>query len=186
MYPIGLYLSSCFNEEDKVHGVPRPHTDSTFTSMACVRSRKLFWPCLRKMNHTTIKKRLHYRNFTNHDAAYVQGYMDNTYLNYTIHFMQTSLSMHYHDYPSTGDDYYMMVVPNIIILNNTNKMECVTVNITDDNIVEGTERFYVQFSGSVNNHIMIVGNDTVPVYIVDNEGKYSHLLMPCFFAHVLL
>ena len=65
-----------------------------------------------------------------------------------------------------------MVVPNIITLNNTNKMECVSVNITDDNIVERTERFYVQFSGSVNRQFMIVGNDnTVPVYIVDNEGK---------------
>ena len=64
-----------------------------------------------------------------------------------------------------------MVVPSIITLNNTNKMECVTVDITDDNIVEGTERFYVQFNGSENNQSMIVGNDTVPVYIVDNDGK---------------
>ena len=64
-----------------------------------------------------------------------------------------------------------MAVPNIITLSNTKKMECVSVNITDDNIVEGTERFYVQFSGSVNRQIMIGGNDTVPVYIVDNDGK---------------
>ena len=72
---------------------------------------------------------------------------------------------------STGDDYSRMAVPNIITLNNTNKMECVSVNMADDNIVEGTERFYVQFSESKNNQIMIAGNDTVPVYIVDNEGK---------------
>ena len=65
----------------------------------------------------------------------------------------------------------MMAVPNIITLNNTKRMECVSVNITDDNIVEETERFYVQFSGSENRQIMIVGNDTVPVYIVDNDGK---------------
>ena len=65
----------------------------------------------------------------------------------------------------------MMAVPNIVALNNTNKMECVSVNITDDNIVEGTERFYVQLNGSENNQIMIVGNDAVPVYILDNEGK---------------
>ena len=65
----------------------------------------------------------------------------------------------------------MMAVSNIITLTNTNKMECVTVNITDDNIVEGTERFYVQLNGIENNQIMIVGNDTVPVYIVDNESK---------------
>ena len=64
-----------------------------------------------------------------------------------------------------------MAVPNIITLNNTNKMECVSVNITDDNIVEGTERFYVQFNGSENNQSVIFGNDTVPVYIVDNESK---------------
>ena len=62
-------------------------------------------------------------------------------------------------------------MPNIVTLNNTNKMECVSVNITDDDIVEGTERFYVQFKGSEDNQIMIAGNDTVPVYIVDNEGK---------------
>lgn len=67
----------------------------------------------------------------------------------------------------------MMAVPSIITLNNTNKMGCVSVNITDDNIVEGTETFYVQFSGSENNQIMIAGDDTVPVFIEDNEGKLT-------------
>ena len=83
-----------------------------------------------------------------------------------------------------------MAVPNIVALNNTNQMECVTVNITDDNIVEGTERFYVQLNGSENNQIMIVGNDAVPVYIVDNEGKLlftiaSFVMHICSFSGIM-
>lgn len=62
-------------------------------------------------------------------------------------------------------------MPNTITLNNTNKMACVFVNITDDNIVEGTERFFVQFNGSENNQIMIAGTNVVPVFIEDNESK---------------
>lgn len=68
-------------------------------------------------------------------------------------------------------DYSVKPVPNTLTLNVNNTLKCVSVNITDDNIVEGTEIFRVRFNETDKNQIMIAGLDTIPVFISDDEGK---------------
>ena len=68
------------------------------------------------------------------------------------------------------DDDYASPVPGKIQLNLNQSRNCVSINITDDNIVEGTEMFYVEFSETNVSQVMIVGNNSVPVYIQDNDG----------------
>ena len=63
-----------------------------------------------------------------------------------------------------------MSVPDTLTLNPSNTRGCVSINITDDNIVEGTEVFEVQFSETDDNQINIAGTNTVPVSIEDDEG----------------
>lgn len=71
----------------------------------------------------------------------------------------------------TDSDYKLVLPsPNILRLNISKTSDCVSINITDDNIVEGTEMFMVQFNETDDNMIMIGGIDTVYVFIMDNEG----------------
>jgi len=53
-------------------------------------------------------------------------------------------------------------------VNNTK--ECVMVNVTDDNIVEGLETFYVEFNETDNSQVMIAGTNRDIVTIRDNDG----------------
>jgi hypothetical protein len=63
----------------------------------------------------------------------------------------------------------MTPVPDVLRLDMNNSLECVSINITNDVIVEGTEMFAVQFVETDDNEIMIRGHDTIPVFIVDDE-----------------
>ena len=53
-------------------------------------------------------------------------------------------------------------------MNNTE--ECVMVNVTDDNIVEGFETFFVEFNETDNSQVMIAGTNRDIVTIRDNDG----------------
>ena len=66
----------------------------------------------------------------------------------------------------------MEPVPSTLRLDMNDTFECVSITITNDNIVEGTEAFYVRFLETDDNQIMIAGNDTAPVFIEDDESKY--------------
>ena len=66
----------------------------------------------------------------------------------------------------------MEPVPSTLRLDMNDTFECVSIAITNDNIVEGTEVFYVRFLETDDNQIMIAGNDTAPVFIEDDESKY--------------
>ena len=67
-------------------------------------------------------------------------------------------------------DHATAPVPDTLQLDMNNTLKCVTINITNDNEVEGTEVFMVHFTETDDNRIMIDGTDTVPVYIEDDEG----------------
>ena len=75
-----------------------------------------------------------------------------------------------------------MPEPERLVLDLNNDRKCVYINITDDNIVEGLERFEVRFTETDDNQINIAGTDTVPVYIEDDEGKYIHC--GCIYMYV--
>ena len=66
----------------------------------------------------------------------------------------------------------MEPVPSTLRLDMNDTFECVSIAITNDNIVEGTEAFYVRFLETDDNQIMIAGNDTAPVFIEDDESEY--------------
>ena len=66
----------------------------------------------------------------------------------------------------------MEPVPSTLRLDMNDTFECVSIAITNDNIVEGTETFYVRFLETDDNQIMIAGNNTAPVFIEDDESKY--------------
>ena len=55
-------------------------------------------------------------------------------------------------------------------MNNTRT--CFSVNITNDNVVEGTELFYAEFNETDNNEIMITGMTRVTIYIADNDSEF--------------
>ena len=57
-------------------------------------------------------------------------------------------------------------------MNNTE--ECVIVNVTDDNIVEGFETFFVEFNETDNSQVMIVGTNRDIVTIRDNDGMMRY------------
>ena len=65
----------------------------------------------------------------------------------------------------------MAPMPDTLRLTMNDTFECVSININDDSIVEGTEMFLVHFIETDDNEIMIAGQDTVPVYIEDDEGN---------------
>ena len=69
-------------------------------------------------------------------------------------------------------DHAAVPVPGTLRLDMNDTLECVTINITDDIIVEGTEMFTVHFDETDGNMIMIAGDNTVPVFIEDDEGIY--------------
>ena len=71
-----------------------------------------------------------------------------------------------------SDSDYSLVWPatNVLTLNFTRRMDCILINITDDNIVEGTETFTVHFDETHGNMIMIAEEGSASVTITDNEG----------------
>ena len=52
-----------------------------------------------------------------------------------------------------------------------NAQDCVSINITNDNIVEGTEMLLVHFIETDNNQIAITGSNTTSVFILDDECR---------------
>ena len=58
-------------------------------------------------------------------------------------------------------------------LDVNNRNNCVVIMINNDNIVEGTEMFEVQFNETDENQILITGSNSIPVYIEDDESKLS-------------
>jgi hypothetical protein len=66
-------------------------------------------------------------------------------------------------------DYSDTPVPDVLVLDINNTRRCVSINITDDNIVEGLEIFEVHFNETDNNQINIAGTNTVQVEIEDDE-----------------
>ena len=58
-------------------------------------------------------------------------------------------------------------------LDVNNRNNCVVIMINNDNIVEGTEMFEVQFNETDENQILITGSNSIPVYIQDDESKLS-------------
>ena len=64
-----------------------------------------------------------------------------------------------------------MLIPNTLTLNLNMSTSCVSINITDDILVEGTEVFLVHFNETDDNQINIAGTETVTVSIMDDEGR---------------
>ena len=64
-----------------------------------------------------------------------------------------------------------MPIPSILSLDVNNWQDCVTINIIDDMIVEGTEIFEVEIVETDENQIQITGVTNILVYILDNEGN---------------
>ena len=64
-----------------------------------------------------------------------------------------------------------MPIPNTLTLNLNMSTNCVSININDDILVEGTEVFLVHFNETDDNQINIAGTDTVTVFIRDDEGR---------------
>lgn len=77
-----------------------------------------------------------------------------------------------------------MPVPNTLRLTMNDTFECVTIAITNDNIVEGTEEFVVSFVETDTNMIMTAGDRTVPVCIEDDEGICERLTEKNIVAHM--
>ena len=63
-----------------------------------------------------------------------------------------------------------MPLPSTLSLNLANARGCVSIDITNDNIVEGTEMFLVHFIETDDNQIAIAGSNTTSVFIEDDEG----------------
>ena len=76
-----------------------------------------------------------------------------------------------------------MPLPSTLSLNITNARGCVSIGITNDNIVEGTEMFLVHFIETDDNQIAIAGSNTTSVFIEDDEGR---LFFVCFMDPVLI
>ena len=68
------------------------------------------------------------------------------------------------------DDYSDMPVPVFLTLDVNNTLRCTSIIIYNDSIVEGEETFEVQFHETDDNQIEIVGSNTVPVTITDDDG----------------
>ena len=79
----------------------------------------------------------------------------------------------------------MVPEPSTLRLDMNDTFECVSISITNDNIVEGTESFMVRFVETDDNQIMVAGSDTVPVYIEDDESTLLILHRSCLFIFVL-
>ena len=57
---------------------------------------------------------------------------------------------------------------------NDSNIQVLAINITDDQLVEGTESFVI--SGNVTEPAsFVLGGDVVTVYILDNGGKFEQL-----------
>ena len=82
-------------------------------------------------------------------------------------------------------DHATAPVPDTLQLDMNNTLKCVTINITNDNEVEGTEVFMVHFTETDDNRIMIDGTDTVPVYIEDDEGTVDKLTEKLWFCSTI-
>ena len=76
----------------------------------------------------------------------------------------------------TDADFSAIQIPSTLSLNVTNSRGCVSISITNDNIVEGTEMFLVHFVETDNNQIAIAGSNTTSVFIQDDESKLYELL----------
>ena len=72
-------------------------------------------------------------------------------------------------------DYTDPSEPDVLTLDVNNTRKCFSVNITNDNIVEGTELFYAEFNETDNNEIMIAGMSRVTIYIEDNESEFHSI-----------
>ena len=78
----------------------------------------------------------------------------------------------------TDDDFSDMPSPSSLSLNIVNARGCVSIGITNDNIVEGTEMFLVHFIETDDNQITIAGSNTTSVFIEDDEGIFlTHLVL---------
>ena len=86
----------------------------------------------------------------------------------------------------TDADYSDMPIPSSLSLNITNSRGCVSIGITNDNIVEGTEMFLVHFIETDDNQITIAGSSTASVFIQDDESRFFHLLSSFIFMEELI
>ena len=77
-------------------------------------------------------------------------------------------------FPYTDDDFSDMPSPSSLSLNIVNTRGCVSIGITNDNIVEGTEMFLVHFIETDDNQITIAGSNTTSVFIEDDEGNFPY------------
>ena len=78
----------------------------------------------------------------------------------------------------TDADYSVLPIPSTLSLNITNAQGCVSIGITNDNIVEGTEMFLVNFIETDDNQIAIAGSSTAPVFIQDDESRFFKMCFP--------
>lgn len=77
----------------------------------------------------------------------------------------------------TDADYSVLPIPSTLSLNITNARGCVSIGITNDNIVEGTEMFLVNFIETDDNQIAIAGSTTALVFIQDDESRFFKFVL---------
>ena len=80
---------------------------------------------------------------------------------------------------SFADQCNIDLSTNVTFCPGSDPVQCVSVGIRGDDIVEGTEQFAVVFS-SDDGHVVITDNTTI-VSVIDDDGNQEHLLLKVLY-----
>lgn len=67
-------------------------------------------------------------------------------------------------------DYTATTLPAQATFTHTNEEHCYDILITDDPLVESSERFFVEFSVTSGTNIAVMSDNQTEVVILDNDG----------------
>jgi hypothetical protein len=82
-----------------------------------------------------------------------------------------------------GDDYLSIL--EIVNITNSQESTCYTIQILDDDEVEGNETFNVVLTLNANVSGVQAIQDEATVIIVDNDGKYFIIIIFCYSMFAL-
>ena len=88
----------------------------------------------------------------------------------SVHHIMTPIYTSLHTEP---DDYTSVTVDMTFNALNSDQMLCVDIPINDDLLCEGLESLFITISSTDSD--IVINEPTLPVNIIDNDGKISTL-----------